>query len=83
MVDGGEADDKIIAVLEGDPIWGEVKDITDIPKSLIERLRHYFLTYKLRANTPLTVDIKCVFGVLHAKKVIEAAMQDYLYEYGE
>ena len=29
MIDGGEADDKIIAVLEGDNIWGGVTDIID------------------------------------------------------
>ena len=38
MVDGGEADDKIIAVLKDDAIWGKCKDISEIPKNLIERL---------------------------------------------
>ena len=38
MVDGGEADDKIIAVLKDDAIWGNCKDINEIPNALIERL---------------------------------------------
>ena len=50
MEDGGEADDKIIAVLKGDAIWGHCTDISEIPHPLIERLEHYFLTYKLRLN---------------------------------
>jgi len=44
MIDGGEADDKIIAVLEGDNIWGGVDDITDLPPIKTERLQHYFST---------------------------------------
>ena len=47
MLDHGEADDKIIAVLEKDPLWASVDDIKDLPPALIERMRHYFMTYKL------------------------------------
>src|SRR5512136_340134 len=47
MVDNDEADDKIIGVLEKDLIWGEARDIADLPPVLVERLEHYFLTYKL------------------------------------
>ena len=47
LIDRGEADDKIIAVLQGDYVWGEAKDIADVPPVLVERLEHYFMTYKL------------------------------------
>jgi inorganic pyrophosphatase len=47
MIDHGEAVDKIIAVLENDNIWGRARGINDVPIVFIERLRHYFLTYKL------------------------------------
>src|SRR6185503_13567840 len=47
MIDNGEADDKIIGVLENDYVWGKARDVRDVPAVLIERLRHYFLTYKL------------------------------------
>ena len=46
MVERAEADDKIIAVLLGDPTYGELADITQLPRAVIDRLRHYFLTYK-------------------------------------
>src|SRR3569832_841757 len=46
MFDGKEADDKILAVLHDDPAYGSFQDIKDCPRSLVERLRHYFLTYK-------------------------------------
>ena len=82
MIDGGEADDKIIAVLSNDPIWGEVQDISELPDQLIERLRHYFLTYKLRPGEPTTTQIDVIYGADHAHKVIEAAQEDYLEAYG-
>ena len=82
MIDGGEADDKIIAVLSNDPIWGDVKDISELPDQLIERLRHYFLTYKLRPGEPTTTQIDVIYGADHAYKVIEAAQEDYREAYG-
>ena len=50
MEDGGEADDKIIAVLKDDAIWGKCKSIKEIPQTLVERLEHYFLTYKMKLS---------------------------------
>ena len=47
MIDAGEADDKIVGVLENDYVWGAARDVSDVPSVLVERLQHYFLTYKL------------------------------------
>lgn len=77
MVDKGEADDKILAVLENDLIWGEVKDIKDLPGIMVERLVHYFSTYKLTPGQHNTVSIDEVYGRKQAYKVIETAMEDY------
>jgi inorganic pyrophosphatase len=78
MVDGEEADDKIIAVLEQDLIWGSARDITDLPSVLIERLEHYFLTYKLVPGQAPKAHIDRVYGRKHAFKVVEASMADYV-----
>jgi inorganic pyrophosphatase len=51
-IDGGEADDKIVAVLENDNIGGNVADITELPGIMVERLRHYFSTYKMVPGKP-------------------------------
>jgi inorganic pyrophosphatase len=51
MFDGEEADDKIIAVLDGDAAYGGLRDVADCPPSLVERLRHYFLSYKDMPDT--------------------------------
>jgi inorganic pyrophosphatase len=77
MVDGGEADDKIIGVLKNDPVWGGATDIADIPAAFVERLVHYFSTYKLRPGEPPHAVIREVYHREHAFKVVRGAMADY------
>jgi inorganic pyrophosphatase len=80
--DGGEADDKIIAVLQNDNVWGKAEDITDLPPVLVERLSHYFGTYKMIPGEESKLKVERVYGREHALKVVEAAMADYFDEYG-
>jgi inorganic pyrophosphatase len=82
MLDGGEADDKIIAVLQNDPLWASVDDIDDLPPALIERMRHYFMTYKLMPGEENNVSIGPAYGYDHAKLVIQASIDDYEDEFG-
>jgi inorganic pyrophosphatase len=82
MIDNGEADDKIVAVLDNDLFWKDAQDIDDVSPALLERLRHYFETYKLVPGQPSDVTIESIYGREHALKVIEAAMEDYTEEYG-
>ena len=82
MVDHGEADDKIIAVLENDDVWSEARDLGDIPEALIHRIRHYFATYKIFHGEPSQVAIEQLYGLDHACKVVRAAMEDYEHEFG-
>jgi inorganic pyrophosphatase len=82
MIDNGEADDKIIAVLDNDPFWTNANDIKDIRPALLERLRHYFETYKLVPGQPSDVTIEKIYDREHAYAVIQASMEDYTEEYG-
>jgi inorganic pyrophosphatase len=78
MIDGDEADDKIIAVLSGDAVFGSVKDIAECPAPLVDRLRHYFLTYKQGPDRAAhTVEITHVYGRDEAHDVIRRSAQDY------
>ena len=80
--DGGEADDKIIAVLENDNLFGDTREITDLPTILVERLRHYFGTYKMVPGTPTQLTVERIYDREHALLVVEAALADYYEEYG-
>ncbi len=83
MIDGGEADDKIVAVLEGDNIWGHVKDISDLPEVKVERLQHYFSTYKMIPGKETEIKVDYVYGREEALKVIAASEKDYWHHYGD
>ncbi len=83
MIDKGEADDKIIAVLVGDHAFGHIRDIADLPEAEVKRLMHYFLTYKNLPTEPAKCRIQEVYSVEHAKKVIAASQKDYHNKYGE
>ena len=82
MLDGGEADDKIVAVLKQDAIWGDLDDLSGLPEALVERLRHYFLTYKATPGREEEVSIGPSYGRERAEKVIRASMEDYEEEFG-
>ncbi len=82
-VDGEEADDKIIAVLENDDMHGQVEDISDLPSVLIERLRHYFGTYKMVPGEPSRMSVELTYGVDHACQVINASLADYEEAFGQ
>lgn len=82
MIDGGEADDKIIAVVNQDPVWDGVDELSEVPPSVVERLTHYFLTYKARPGRPQTVTVPEVYGRAHACAVIEASIADYQEAFG-
>jgi inorganic pyrophosphatase len=78
MIDKGEADDKIIAVLKGDEVYEQWQDIKDCPPSIINRLKHYFLTYKgiPEAGNP-TCEITHTYGRDEAFEVIKRSQDDY------
>jgi inorganic pyrophosphatase len=82
-VDNGEADDKIIGVLENDSFWGDVTDISQLPGVLVERLRHYFNTYKMQPGQPSTMVVEEVLSRDLAQDVVKAAIKDYLDTFGE
>lgn len=82
MIDDGEADDKILAVLDRDPLWHGVGDVTELPPGLVDRWRHYFQTYKLGVEGDQPVRVAAVYGAGRAEAVVRAAMADYAAEYG-
>ena len=84
MIDGQQADDKIIAVLDADLAYGHIEDISDCPKALIDRLKHYFLSYKqLPADAPRRVEIVAVYDRMEAFDVIKRSFRDYVEQFDE
>ncbi|MDD4973926.1 MAG: inorganic pyrophosphatase [Bacteriovorax sp.] len=83
LIDSGEVDDKIISVLNGDPFYKGVNDISQINPVIIDRIRHYFLSYKTIPGEPVKMQIESVYGAEEAYKVVEAGMADYKTHFGK
>ncbi|MFW5820931.1 MAG: inorganic pyrophosphatase [Bacteroidota bacterium] len=77
MIDVKQADDKIIAVLNNDAMYESFRDISEVPENVVERLKHYFLTYKDLPGRPSNCEITHTYGVKEALNVIEKSMEDY------
>jgi inorganic pyrophosphatase len=82
MRDRGEADDKILSILKDDPAFGAIEDVRDIPAALLDRLMHYFSTYKLGRDNANQVTVGAPYGREHAESVIRASLEDYRAEFG-
>lgn len=82
MIDHGEADDKIVAVLLKDAVYEMYHDIKDLPPLLLDRVVHYFLTYKSAPdNEENRCEITHVYGREEAYEVIRRSHSDYLSAY--
>lgn len=82
ILDRDEADDKILAVLYQDSVYGKWDDVSAMSPSLLERLKHYFLTYKqMPGDQQRNVELLATYGAEEARKVIAASLSDYLARY--
>src|SRR5690554_5039551 len=82
MIDGGEADDKIIAVLKDDQVYGGMTSIEEVPAKVLDRVKHFFLTYKDLEGPSKNVEITHTYGADEAKEVIKRSYMDYQENFG-
>jgi inorganic pyrophosphatase len=84
MIDRNEADDKIIAVMQGDATYGNLQEISECPSALIDRLKHYFLTYKdASQTTERRCEITHVYDRQEAYEVMRRSQEDYTERFGD
>jgi inorganic pyrophosphatase len=67
MVDGGEKDEKVLAVPANDPRFNDIKSLADVNKHTLKEISHFFLTYKQLQNKEVTL------GEFEDKAAAEAA----------
>ena len=82
MLDAGEADDKILSVLRDDAVYSDVSEVDQLPAALVDRLIHYFSTYKSGRAGKHDVRVGDPYSRAHAERVIAAAMEDYRERFG-
>ncbi|MEM6724973.1 MAG: inorganic diphosphatase [Bacteroidota bacterium] len=75
MLDGGEMDDKLIAVAENDMSVNHINDISELPAHLLKELRNFFEDYKKLENK--TVEVEDFQNATVAKEILRQALVDY------
>lgn len=78
LIDDGEADDKIIAVLKGDKVFEQYQEISQLPTGILERFEHYFLTYKSLPDAPNICEIAYSYSREESYNIINSARADYI-----
>ena len=81
MVDGGEDDEKIIAVPFSDPMYNSYKDISELPDHIFNEMKHFFSVYKELEGSKFT-EIKSIEGAEAAREIIRHCMANYDAKYG-
>lgn len=78
LLDHNQADDKIIAVLKNDAVYGDYEDIEQLPVRIVRRLIHYFTTYKdIPGENHQRMQFLGIYGRDVAREVIARSMEDY------
>lgn len=75
MTDGGDRDDKIVAVPLEDPRFNDIHDLADLNKHFIKEMTHFFETYKKVQNKEVTVGEW--HGAAEAKEAFERSRALY------
>lgn len=81
MLDGGEADDKIIAVAENDRSVSHINDISELPEHFIREMRAFFEDYKKLEHKEVVVEDFQDREV--AFEIVQKAIQDYNDSFGK
>lgn len=81
MVDGGDSDEKIIAIPFGDPMYNGYKDISDLPKHIFDEMSHFFSVYKALENK--VTAIENIEGRDAAVRIIQDCIDEYNRVFGK
>ena len=77
MIDNGEPDQKIIAVMNKDPRFSHINEINNIQEHTLREIKHFFKTYKdLQQNK--VVEVKEFHDKIDALELIQECKKRYI-----
>ena len=79
MIDNGANDEKIIAIPFGDPTYNSYKDISELPKHILDEMAHFYTVYKQLENKTTAVDE--IIGVDKVHEIIRGTIDKYKDEF--
>ena len=81
MVDGGEKDEKIIALPYGDPTYNSYEDISELPEHIMKEMSHFFSVYK--ALEGKKTFIESIKDHTYAEEIIADCIEKYKQKFPE
>ena len=81
MEDGGEKDEKIIALPYGDPTYNSYEDISELPEHIMEEMSHFFSVYK--ALEGKKTFIESIKDHTYAEEIIADCIEKYKQKFPE
>ncbi|GAB1421349.1 inorganic diphosphatase [Anaerolineales bacterium] len=81
MIDGGDADYKILAVAVNDPHYSDYHDLNDVPAHFLREVQHFFKVYKELQGQE--VEIVGWVGLEEAKEALLYSIQLYQERFGK
>jgi inorganic pyrophosphatase len=79
MIDNGANDEKIIAIPFGDPTYNSYKDISELPKHILDEMAHFYTVYKQLENKTTAVDE--IIGADEVCEIIQSTIDKYKDEF--
>ena len=75
MIDNGMLDYKLIAVVDADPRFNEIQELSDLPQFRLEEIKDFFTNYKKLQEIP--VEVGEYYDKEEALKILEYCLKKY------
>ena len=75
MTDNGKTDYKLISVVDCDPRYDDIHELSDLPSFVLKEIANFFANYKVLQNVP--VEVGNYYGKDEAVRIIAACREKF------
>ena len=75
MLDNGKLDYKLISVVDCDPRYDDIHELSDLPSFVLKEIANFFANYKVLQNVP--VEVGQYYGKAEAVRIIAQCRENF------
>ena len=75
MLDNGKLDYKLISVVDCDPRYDDIHELSDLPSFVLKEIANFFANYKVLQNVP--VEVGQYYGKSEAVRIIAQCRENF------
>ena len=75
MLDNGKLDYKLISVVDCDPRYDDIHELSDLPSFILKEIANFFANYKVLQNVP--VEVGQYYGKDEAVRIIAQCRENF------